>query len=177
MYHVELRKFPHSSWRFNLSEQELFGSLLAPWVAGVTVEAGERRWNPYEASLTVLEGPQLTMAELAMGRGWRNASRRSEDVTARVLAAARERAGQAGTGVGPHQAGAGGMQAGTGTMQSSASASRNPAVDAERLRELLGEDGETLLGLWLAARKRHPQRTPSECLAFAEDALRSLDER
>jgi hypothetical protein len=150
MYHVELHKFPHSFWRYNLSEQELFGWLLTGWAAGVPVEAGERRWDPSEARLTVLEGPQLAMQELAMGRGWRNATRHSEDVTARVLADARERAA-----TGPRPGGLPGV----------------------RLDGLLGEDSETLLGLWRAARERHPERTPSECLALAEEAMRALGDR
>lgn len=151
MFHVELRKFPYSFWRFNLSEQELHAEMLAPWVAGASFDAGERRWDPREATLTVLEGPRLEMQELSMGRGWRNATRQSEDVTARVLAQARVLAD------------AHGREAG--------------APEPDRLQALLGPDAATLLGLWRAARERHPERSPSECLALAESALRSLEGR
>ncbi len=89
MYHVELRQFPHNFCRFNLSEQELREVVLDAWAREEWLEFGERKWNPHEASLTVLEGPRLELQELAMGRGWRNAQRRGEDVTERIVAARR----------------------------------------------------------------------------------------
>lgn len=174
MYHVELRKFPHSFWRFNLSEQELFGSLLAGWVAGLPVEAGERRWNPAEATLTVLEGPRLAMQDLAMGRGWRNASRQGQDVTARALADARRQLASTPAGGGSAQTDAEAARVGADAWDDRTTAGEHLR---ERLATLLGNDAETLLGLWEAARERQPGRTPSECLALAEDAMRALDER
>ncbi len=84
VYHVELRKFPHTACAFNLSEAEL-QQLVGPWSRAQWVELGERKWNPNEARLTVLEGPHLPVEELAMGRGWGNAQHQSEDVTERVL--------------------------------------------------------------------------------------------
>jgi hypothetical protein len=171
VFHVELRKFPHGFWRFNLSEQELNDSILAPWVRGVLVEAGERRWDPQEATITVLEGPTLEVQELSMGRGWRNATRRGEDVTARLLAGAREAARRE-------------AQQGAALPQGQPSATAPPTADARRAQEsearllaLLGEDAETLIGLWRAARERHPERTASECLALAERAVRTLEDR
>ncbi|HTA06492.1 MAG TPA: hypothetical protein VK774_09030 [Solirubrobacteraceae bacterium] len=89
MYHLELRKFPHTACRFNQSEEQL-RAIVVPWARQEWIEEGERNWNVNEAKLTVLEGPELSMPELAMGKGWRNAQKRSEDVTERVLAAARE---------------------------------------------------------------------------------------
>ena len=65
-------------------------AILVPWVKEEWFEEGEQKWNSNEATITVLEGPKLSMPELAMGRGWRNAQRRSEDVTERVLAAVRQ---------------------------------------------------------------------------------------
>ena len=90
MYHLELRKFPHTVCRFNQSEQQL-RAIVVPWTSEEWIEEGERNWNSNEATITVLEGPKLSMPELAMGRGWRNAQRRSEDVTERVLEAFRQR--------------------------------------------------------------------------------------
>jgi hypothetical protein len=97
VYHLELRKFPHTVCRFNQSDAQV-RAIVVPWVREEWIEEGERKWNSNEATLTVLEGPQLSMPELAMGRGWRNAQRRSEDVTERVLAAARKSGAAAGAG-------------------------------------------------------------------------------
>jgi hypothetical protein len=88
VYHLELRKFPHVVCRFNQSEAQL-RAIVVPWVREQWIEEGERKWNANEATLTVLEGPELSMPQLAMGKGWRNAQKRSEDVTERVLEAAR----------------------------------------------------------------------------------------
>jgi hypothetical protein len=169
VFHVELRKFPHSFWRFNLSEQELHAELLAPWLGGGPLDAGERRWDSRETTLTVIEGPRLEMQELSMGRGWRNATRHGEDVTARVLAQARALAKARGRAA---EAGAAGAPAGAAM-----GASRGAAEEADRLHALLGSEAEALLSLWQAARERHPERSPSECLALAESALRSLEGR
>ena len=89
MFHVELRQFPHNACAFNLNEAELLQTLVIPWSQEQWVELGERKWNPHQARLTVLEGPHLPVEDLAMGRGWRNAQHQSEDVTERVLARAR----------------------------------------------------------------------------------------
>jgi len=86
MYHLELRKFPHVVCRFNQSEAQL-QALVVPWMRHEWIEEGERKWNANEATLTILEGPKLSMPDLAMGKGWRNAQKRSQDVTERVLGA------------------------------------------------------------------------------------------
>jgi hypothetical protein len=88
MFHVELRQFPHNACAFNLTEAEL-SQIVEPWSREQWIELGERKWNPHQARLTVLEGPRLEVEELAMGRGWRNAQHQSEDVTDRVIARAR----------------------------------------------------------------------------------------
>jgi hypothetical protein len=84
MFHLELRHFPHSVCRFNLSEEEL-RPIVSAWARGQILELGERRWSPHEARLTVIEGPRLEAGELSMGRGWRAAQRRGADVTERML--------------------------------------------------------------------------------------------
>jgi hypothetical protein len=85
VYHVELRRFPHSARAFNLEERELVTRVLAPWLRGEEFEFGERRWNPRRADLQILEGDRLRPDELSMGRGWQNALRSATDVTARLL--------------------------------------------------------------------------------------------
>jgi hypothetical protein len=84
MFHVELRQFPHVACRFNLTEAEL-QVLVEPWLREQWIEFGERKWNPHQARMTVLEGPRLPVEELAIGRGWHNAQHQSADVTERVL--------------------------------------------------------------------------------------------
>jgi hypothetical protein len=88
MFHIELRQFPHNACAFNLTDAEL-SQIVGLWSREQWIELGERKWNPHQARLTVLEGPHLEVEELAMGRGWRNAQHRSEDVTERVIARAR----------------------------------------------------------------------------------------
>jgi hypothetical protein len=154
VYHVELRQFPHNMCKFNLSERELVDTIVGAWAADEWIEFGERKWNPHEARLTVLEGPQLAVEELAMGRGWRNAQRHSEDVTERVLEQARARQ-DAATAATEAEAGAAGAD--------------------ERLQPLLGSDPVALLAAWRLSAERRPELAPSETLALAEATLKSLD--
>jgi hypothetical protein len=154
VYHVELRQFPHNMCRFNLSERELVDTIVGAWVQEKWIEFGERKWNPHQARLTVLEGPHLAVEELAMGRGWRNAQRHSEDVTERVLERARAEQDARAAEAGADAAAAG--------------------AD-ERLLELLGADPGALLASWRLTAARRPELAPSEALALAEATLRSLD--
>lgn len=146
MFHVELRQFPHNVCRFNMTDAEL-ATLVEPWAREQWVELGERKWSPHQARLTVLEGPQLPVEQLSMGRGWRNAQRQSEDVTERVLARA------------------------TTTNDTTRAETTN---DTELL-SLLGTDPLALLQAWRLAAQRRPELSPSEALALAESTLRSLD--
>jgi hypothetical protein len=133
VYHVELRQFPHNLCRFNLAEEEL-RAIAEQWARGEWVDLGERKWNRHQAKLTILEGPRLPVGQLSMGRGWRNAQRQSEDVTARVLAAGSDSPGP-------------------------------------ELLSLLGDDSSALLAAWRVVAARCPERSPSECLALAEQAI------
>lgn len=170
MYHFEIRKFPHLACRFNQSEGQL-GAVLAPWVNEDWIEMGERKWNVNEATLTVLEGPKLAMSDLAMGRGWRNAQRRGEDVTERVLAEFKQAAAAAAAGA---DGKAGGQQAaGEG---GAASADLELLADSLGL-ELLGlldEGAAPLSRAWGLAQERLGERPAAESLALGEQAVRSL---
>jgi hypothetical protein len=185
MYHVELRQFPHSFCRFNLNEQELRETILVAWARGEWVQAGERKWSPHQAKLTVLEGPHLDVQELSMGRGWRNAQRRSEDATERLLAAERQPGGPAvGGRAGVHAVEGGAAHAKRDATGQSGQAHESPAiieaaehraiVDALALEllRLLGDEPVPLIRAWLLEHEHHPERTPSECLALAEAAVR-----
>jgi hypothetical protein len=173
VYHFELRKFPHTVSRFNQSEQEVL-ALVGRWVAEEWIDVGEREWNVHEAKLTVLEGPELSLQEMAMNRGWRNAMRRSEDVTERVLAAARADGAPAAAGM----ARAGGVSA-TGMAPAPGG---TPESELGLLADSLGLEvlgaldagPAPLARVWQLAHERLDGRPPSESLALAELAVRSL---
>ncbi len=183
MYHLELRQFPHNFCRFNLTEHELRETVLDGWVRGEWIEIGERRWNAHQAHLKVLEGPELPVEQLSMGRGWRNAVRLGSDVTEQLLANARTRA----TPLGPRTIDPAAVSepagvSGPGAVSEPALSRSTTAFDAteqplrdslaHELLTLLGDDPGPLLRAWQLALERHPDRTPSECLALAEDLVR-----
>jgi hypothetical protein len=165
MYHVELRQFPHNFCRFNLTEAELREAVLNAWTQEEWFEFGERKWNPHQAQLIVLEGPRLALDQLSMGRGWPTATREGQDVTERLLATVRADSAPAAASAAaseqesPHAAHAPGFDPAVATL-------------AGALFGLLGEDPASLMRAWQLALERHPDRTPSECLALAENLLR-----
>jgi hypothetical protein len=168
MYHLELRHFPHSAWRFNLSEQEL-AAIVQPWVREQAVDVGERKWSPHLAKLTILQGPTLDVAQLSMGRGWRSAQRHSQDVTERVLDAAKEAllvvpsTGPAATDVAPvAPAGSGGA---------ADSVALGVLDDLRSVAALLGPDPIGLLEAWRVAAAGSPGLAPSDSLALAERTI------
>jgi hypothetical protein len=191
MYHVELRHFPHSAWRFNLSDQDL-RAVVEPWIREQAVDFGERKWSPHLARLTILEGPKLEVQQISMGRGWRTAQRQSEDVTERVLTSARDALRQlaGGGGVGPASVPAPGASAATGageeatggatptsaivdpTVAAGTGPMNDPVALGVQLAALLGPDAMGLLEAWRAAAAASPGLPPSDTLALAERALR-----
>jgi hypothetical protein len=192
MYHLELRKFPHVVCRFNQSEAQL-RALVIPWTRQEWIEEGERKWNVNEATLTILEGPKLSMPDLAMGKGWRNAQKRSEDVTERVLGAVQKGGGGA---QGQHGGASPGAVAG---MAEGAKAEGAPVAqpgeapdgrggtrDLDLLADSLGLELLALLDggavppsrVWLMAQERLGEHgspaSAAEALVLAERAVRSL---
>jgi hypothetical protein len=146
VFHVELRQFPHSARAFNLTAEQLRASFLSPWVAGQTLEWSERQWSPDRAKLTIYEGPELRPEELGMGRGWANAARGGEEVTARVLAEEQ----QIARGGEPLQA------------------------LKQELEELCAQTPQRLPAVATLAERRWPQLRASERLALAEQAVWEL---
>ena len=141
---------------------------MLPWVQEKYIEVGEQKWNPHEAKLTILEGVEIPVDRLSMGRGWPIALREGEDVTERVLAEAREALGDAVPA--PLM------------MPRPASTSRpadeypsedtsDPRAPEGQLRLLLGGDGDRLLTAWRALAGRTSGLKPSESLALAEREL------
>jgi hypothetical protein len=45
----------------------------------------DKKWDPREARLTVIEGDQLSPGQLGLGQGWTNAVKRGQDVTRQFL--------------------------------------------------------------------------------------------
>jgi hypothetical protein len=174
MYHVEIHQFPHNTCRFNRSDAEL-RAVVEPWVREQLVDFGEHKWSPHQARLTILEGPQMPLEQLTMGRGWRAAQRQSEDVTERVLTAARE----ARVAVPPALAPDASQQplAQTPAAQGQPPAQGAPLSDplalGVQLASLLGEDPARLLSAWKDVAVRSSGLSPSESLALAERQLRS----
>lgn len=175
MYHLELRQFPHNVCRFNLSEQQL-REIVEPWTRDPWVEVGERRWRPETAKLTVLEGPQIPLDQLSMGRGWRVVQRNSKDVTERVLAAAKQAAAAAAPVLAspPHAP----LQQAAAQQAAAQQTSPDSALIADslglELLALLGDQPAPLSQAWALAAARFPDRSPSESLAIAEAAVASL---
>jgi hypothetical protein len=155
-----MRQVPHNACRFNLSEAQL-RPIVDPWVLEKLVDFGERKWMPYQARLTILEGPEMAPQQLTMGRGWRTAQRQCEDVTARVLAAASTAAEEAAA-----QGPAGPKGDGAGTLA-------DPLAVGVQIAGLLGPDAAALLAAWRAAASSSPGLAPSDALAAAERNLRS----
>jgi hypothetical protein len=176
VYHLQLRQFPHNLCRFNLTDVQLH-PVVEPWANNHWVELGERKWSPHQAKLTILEGPQLPVQQLSMGRGWRNAQRGGRDVTEQVLAAARQASAR--------QASA--RQSSAPVREPTAS-SPAPAPDPSSETTLLADSlALELLSLlererppvplsqaWRLAQARLPDRTASASLALAEQAVMSL---
>jgi hypothetical protein len=158
VYHLELRQFPHNLCRFNLSEQEL-RAIVEPWARDPWVELGERKWRPETAKITVLEGPHIPLDQLSMGRGWRAVQRNGKDVTERVLATAKQA-----------------VAAGSHEPQQPSPADAALVADSLGLELLaaLADGPVALAQAWRLAGARFPERSPSECLAVAEGAVRSL---
>jgi hypothetical protein len=170
VYHLELRKFPHAVCRFNQSEAQVRAILVA-WVNEQWFEEGEQKWNSNEATLIVLEGPKLSMPELAMGRGWRNAQRRSEDVTERVLAAVRQQVQPAGAAASTVS---GATQAAATRSASAAEVELLGDSLALELLALLDEEPVVLGRVWSLAAERLSDASAAQSLALAEHAVRSL---
>lgn len=158
MYHLELRQFPHNLCRFNLTREQL-QVLVEPWANDKWVELGERRWSPHQAKMTIVEGPQMPMDQLSMGRGWRQAQRKGQDVTEQLISEVRAQVSPPGQ---PHAEDA---PPPSGLLADSLGL---------ELLTLLDDRPASLTRAWSLACERCPERSASDCLALAEQALRSL---
>jgi hypothetical protein len=89
-FHIEVTTGRQHARSFNLTDEELRRTVLDPWLAGRAVLLGDRKWTRDESELKILEGPELTIQDLAFSQGWANAMRVSSDVTATVVGGASE---------------------------------------------------------------------------------------
>lgn len=196
MYHVELRQFPRNLNRFNLSGPQV-GAILVRWAQREQVEVNGQNWDPKQATITVLEGPEIPVHRLSLGRGWPLAERQGEDVTARVLEEARRAvadgsayrqaqaeapapqgdAGEVGAGAPASDSGGVGASetasgAGADAPASDAGGGSTDALGAGvELAALLGPDAARLLAAWREVSGRTAGLSPSESLALAERDL------
>jgi hypothetical protein len=191
-YHIEIRDFPRNANRFNMSGAEV-GTVLLAWAQERVFELGDQRWDPHTAEMTVIEGPEIPVSSLSLGRGWPIAVREGEDVTARVIAEAREaivdgsvarmaQAQEAGEPVQAREAPApapADVAAATldeGSGEAALAAVEGSEVDqlglGVELAALLGPDASRLLAAWRDVGARASGLSPSESLALAERQLR-----
>jgi hypothetical protein len=87
-FHVEISAGFHHARVFNLNREDLLAKVVQPWLEDRQIEMGDRRWQPRQSSLIVLDGPEMETRDLSFGQGWSNAERASENVTRAVLAEA-----------------------------------------------------------------------------------------
>lgn len=180
MFHIELRQPPHSLHRFNLTEQELLRTVLQPWVRGTQFELGDRVWDPAASSIAVLEGPEIPIGSLTMGRGWAVAQRKAKDVTAKAIAKARESATESAAAAAEAALASGGPAGAAvgATPMPAHIAQADAAVLADALGlELLRSLGSTPMSLpavWKAAVERYPQMPAGAALDLARAAVTSL---
>lgn len=92
-FHIEVSSGLQRARSFNLDAEELRRTVVEPWLSGRPVLLGDRKWEPEESELRILEGSELSNPELSFGQGWANAERGSDDVTRRIVESAREERG------------------------------------------------------------------------------------
>jgi hypothetical protein len=186
IYHLELNAFPKVTTLFNQTGQQV-GAVVIAWVQNQIVELDDEKWAPWEAKITIIEGPEIPLGGLSMGRGWKTALREGTDVTEKVLSEARDAIAESGShGSSPVVPGDG-ARVGNGGPVPAADLPRDypsrveePAVptgevaasvDESELSGLLGAEPATLLSAWRAVAARASGLTPSESLALAEREL------
>ncbi len=187
-YHLEIRDFPRNVNRFNMSGTEI-GVVLLAWAQERVFELADQKWNPQTAEMIVLEGPEIPVSGLSMGRGWPTAMREGDDVTARVLAEAREaivdgsvarmelEQEQEWDRAAADAEGAPSPEAGERTPEAEALTAPDAGAGAPgsdelglgvELAALLGPEAPRLLAAWREVAARASGLSPSESLALAE---------
>jgi hypothetical protein len=91
-FHIEVAAGRRRARSFNLTEEELGRTVLDPWLSDRPILLGDRKWtrNDEDSRLRILEGPELSVQDLAFSQGWANAERSAQDVTVTTLDTATE---------------------------------------------------------------------------------------
>ena len=91
-FHIEVATGKRRARSFNLTEEELGRTVLDPWLSDRQILLGDRKWSrkDEDSRLRILEGPELSVQDLAFSQGWSNAERSATDVTVTVLESATE---------------------------------------------------------------------------------------
>ena len=186
-YHLQLRHYPRACTRFNQTGQQV-GAVVLPWVQEKVFELDGEKWAPYDSTITIIEGPEIAVERLSMGRGWATAQREGSNVTERVLEEARQAIadgsahGQSGGEAG-HPASSPPRSAAPpepsrdypslARREQSALPSTAEQADSvpASLEALLGPDSAQLAAAWRAVCARTAGLAPSESLALAEREL------
>ena len=145
MFHVELRQLLHVARTFNLTREDLDARILHPWVNGDSIALQDRSWSADKSKLTIIEGPELDAGSLGLGRGWGNAVREGQDMTAALVEEALRQVGPA-----------------------PADELKHDIVAAAELSPLPLRAVVELVAV------RNPQRRPSELVAVTEQAVWEL---
>jgi hypothetical protein len=158
-FHIELRAGKALGRAFNLPESELVERFIGPLLAGRTIFHSDHEWFPEETEVTVIEGPELGIGEIGLGRGWHNAGKTGTDVTQEILTRYRGRGGAAATAAAAATAG-----------------SRPQGLDLlkERLKGHLGAAAIDLDRIVPLAIDVAPGQRVSESVALAEVAVWEL---
>lgn len=137
---------PNLASVFNLSDEELTRRFLAPLVNGRELVHEGQEFQPRKTRVTIIEGPELPVEQMGMGRGWGNVQRGGTDVTERLLRQAR------------------------------AQTARHPALDPllERLAGRMAAGPAPLPEVVALTDELMPGRLVSERLAVAEQAVWEL---
>jgi hypothetical protein len=178
VFHVELNAFPKVATLFNQSGQQI-GPVVLAWVQNQMVELDDEKWAPWESKITILEGREIPLGGLSMGRGWKTAAREGSDVTQRVLSEAREAIADGSVHGRPPAAPDAAAPAANGAPVPSGDLARDYPSRADEpvlapavaLTGLLGAEPERLLIAWRAIAARAGGLAPSESLALAEREL------
>ncbi|MBS1879693.1 MAG: hypothetical protein JST31_09285 [Actinobacteria bacterium] len=149
-FHVEIAAGINHARSFNLSEEELRRTVVAPWIDRRPIELGDRKWTPAESELRILEGPELSYPELSFGNGWANAERGGEFVTRRLLdeEVQHRREGSAGPAAIVIE-----TDSAVRTLAGLVSGERSQSVDLDAIRARLDEGDPSVAAVVLVVRR------------------------
>jgi hypothetical protein len=180
MFHVEMRMGMHVVREFNLDDRKLYVTFLEPLLSDREFSIEGHDYYPRHTRIVILEGPELPLDQLGMGRGWGNAERTATDVTESVLAKARAHLAShspaSATPTGPAAASAAAQQRAQAPAPTPAPAVAVSVPDAlrERLIGRLSAGPVTLADIAAIAADLMPESPPEEQLAASRGAALEL---